>query len=62
MKIYANVKEVAERYGIDACTVWRWRKDAKKGFPAPHDFGPQTKRWKIADLEAWDEFQREEAT
>lgn len=55
MKSFLNVKEVAERYGVDACTVWRWRKDTKKHFPAPHRFGPQTLRWKIADLDAWEE-------
>lgn len=54
MKLYLNVKEVSERYGVDTCTVWRWRKDANRGFPEPHRFGPQTLRWKIADLDAWD--------
>ncbi|UTH45327.1 helix-turn-helix transcriptional regulator [Loktanella salsilacus] len=55
MKLYLTVREVAVRYGVDAATIWRWRKNAANSFPQPHDFGPQTKRWKIADLDAWDD-------
>jgi predicted DNA-binding transcriptional regulator AlpA len=55
MKLYLNVSEVAERYGVNPATVWRWRKDGGKDFPQPRDFGPQTKRWKVSDLEAFEE-------
>jgi predicted DNA-binding transcriptional regulator AlpA len=54
MQTSLTVKQVASRYGVDTCTIWRWRK-SQPGFPAPHRFGPQTLRWKITDLEAWEE-------
>ncbi len=50
---YVNIKQVAERYGVDTSTVWRWRK-AKPEFPQPHRFGPQTLRWSLADLDTYD--------
>lgn len=53
MQVYLNVKQVAARYGVNTCTVWRWRK-GKPDFPQPHRFGPQTLRWKAADLEGWE--------
>lgn len=53
MDKYLNVKQVAARFSVDSCTIWRWRKQ-KLDFPAPHRFGPQTLRWKLADLEAWE--------
>lgn len=53
--MFLSIKQVAARYGIDPCTVWRWRKDANKNFPEPHRFGPQTLRWKLSDIETWEE-------
>ena len=53
MKQYLSVKEVAKRYGVDPSTIWRWSRK-KPAFPDPHKFGPQTIRWKITDLEAWE--------
>jgi prophage regulatory protein len=53
MKIYLNVKQAAARYGEDPSTVWR-RLKADPTFPKPKRFGPQTLRWSIAELEAWE--------
>ena len=53
MQRYLNVKQVAERYGVDPSTVWRWRRE-KPDFPEPHKFGPQTLRWSLAALDEWD--------
>ncbi len=50
MKEYLNVKEVADRYGVDTSTIWRWRKRGQ--FPEPKRFGPQTLRWNVAELQA----------
>lgn len=56
MNKYLNVKHVAERIGVNPSTVWRKLKvDAT--FPKPKRFGPQTLRWSIAELEAWEERQ-----
>lgn len=57
MQTFLCVKQVAARYGVDPGTIWRWRKYGNKGFPDAHRFGPQTLRWKLADLEAWEALQ-----
>lgn len=54
--MYISVQDVAKRYGVTPSTIWRWRNE-RVDFPQPHRFGPQTLRWKIAELDAWDEQQ-----
>ena len=53
MQIYLNVKQVAARFGVDTCTIWRKLK-SDPTFPKPKRFGPQTLRWSVAELEAWE--------
>lgn len=55
-KIYFTDREVATRYGVSRPTVWRWLREGN--LPPPDTIGPNTKRWKLATLEGWDE-QRE---
>jgi prophage regulatory protein len=42
--------------GVDAATLWRWRKAGI--FPAPVKITRQTLRWREADLLAWLESRR----
>lgn len=51
--IYLTDREVAERYGVSRVTVWRWRRN-DRNFPAPISFSPGCVRFKLADLEAWE--------
>ncbi len=51
--------EVAARYGITAPTVWRWVK-TEAGFPKPVKLSPGTTRWRLDELEAWEQFRAEE--
>jgi prophage regulatory protein len=55
-KIYFTDREVAARYGVSRPTVWRWLRVGH--LPSPETIGPNTKRWKLATLDGWDE-QRE---
>lgn len=55
-KLYFTDREVAARYGVSRPTVWRWLR--MRHLPPPESIGPNTKRWKLATLEGWDE-QRE---
>lgn len=42
--------KVAAMFGVSKATVWRW---ASTGLlPKPIKLGPNTTRWRIADLEA----------
>jgi prophage regulatory protein len=34
-------------------TLWRKCKDQNDPFPRPYRFGPQSKRWKLSELDAW---------
>jgi predicted DNA-binding transcriptional regulator AlpA len=53
---FLNDTEVGWRYGISRPSVWRW---VKTGYlPDPEALGPNTKRWRVATLDEWDQ-QRE---
>jgi len=51
---------VAARYGVTAPTVWRWVK-TEAGFPKPVKLSPGTTRWRLDELEAWEQFRAEAA-
>ena len=43
---------VAERYDVSRPTVWRWVRDGL--LPPPESLGPNTRRWRVATLDAHD--------
>ncbi len=47
---YLSVHQVAARLGVSKATCWRW--SANGTLPAPVKLGPNTTRWRVADLEA----------
>lgn len=53
--IYLTDKQVAERYSVARCTVWRWVK--KEGFPAPVKLTEGCTRWRDGDVDAWEQRQ-----
>jgi prophage regulatory protein len=52
-KLYFTDREVAARYEVSRPTIWRWLRMGH--LPPPETIGPNTKRWKLATLEDWDE-------
>lgn len=50
LKIYLSDKDLAARYGVIRGTIWRWLSEGR--LPAPVHIGPNTTRWRLADLEA----------
>ncbi len=50
---YKSAHEVAERYGVQPVSVWRWAKN-NKNFPKPRKLSPRCTRWLLSELEAWE--------
>lgn len=53
--IFFRDTEVAIRYNISRPTIWRWVKQGK--FPKPFKLGEGTSRWKLSELEVWEQSQ-----
>lgn len=46
---YLTVRQVSGLLGISKATCWRWT--ATGDFPKPIKLGPNTTRWRVADVE-----------
>jgi predicted DNA-binding transcriptional regulator AlpA len=44
---------IARRYGVSRATVWRWVKNGQ--LPAAVKLSPGCTRWKLAEIEAWEQ-------
>jgi predicted DNA-binding transcriptional regulator AlpA len=44
---------VASRYHVSDMTLYRWVRDPRMQFPAPHYFG-RFRYWKLSDLVSWE--------
>ena len=51
---YLSVKAVAQRYAVSTPTIWRWTARLA-GFPKPVKVSLGTTRWKLIDLQAYDQ-------
>lgn len=54
---FLSAEQVSHRYGVHRASIYRWAKDST--FPAPIKLGPNVTRWALADLEAWEQSQKE---
>ena len=52
--MFLSDQQIAKRYGVNRVTVWRWRK-TDPTFPTPVRLSPQCTRWRLSDIEAWEE-------
>ena len=52
---YLSTHEVLKRYAIGNTTLHRWRRDPSLKFPAPVQLGPRCVRFRLTELEAWEE-------
>jgi prophage regulatory protein len=52
MTRYVSAGQLAERYGVDKSTVWRWAKNGT--IPPPTKFSDQCTRWSLDDIEQRD--------
>lgn len=49
---YLNVNDLAERYGVSAFTIYRWRSEGRD-MPKAVKIG-QAVRWREEELDRWD--------
>ncbi|SDL66294.1 transcriptional regulator, AlpA family [Paracoccus chinensis] len=55
---YLSVKQVSERLGISIPCVWNWSGNGPYSvpdFPKPYKLGPHMVRWRIDEIQAWEE-------
>lgn len=51
---YLSARQVGARYGVDRSTLLRWCK-ADPSFPKPVALSPGSSRWRVLDLEKWEQ-------
>lgn len=49
MTRYLTDRQLAERYGVNRATIWRWSQAGR--FPKPVQLTPGTTRWSLEDVE-----------
>ena len=49
---YITDRAVAERYQVSRATIWRWAQG--KRFPDPIKLSSGCTRWRLADIEKWE--------
>ncbi len=52
-RIFLSVEQVALRLGVSTDTIYRWRREGK--FPKAAKLSPGTVRWRMSDIEAWEQ-------
>ncbi|WP_430471802.1 helix-turn-helix transcriptional regulator [Thalassospira lucentensis] len=50
--VFLSDKQLATRYNVARSTVWRWVQT--RNFPKPVKLGKGCSRWRISDLEKWE--------
>jgi len=50
---FLSDKQLSLRYNIGRSSVWRWLKEGK--LPNPTRFGSGTTRWRLSDIEKWED-------
>ncbi|AMO57528.1 hypothetical protein GZ77_14835 [Endozoicomonas montiporae] len=55
LQTYLTRKEVLTRYGIGNTTLYRWMNDEDIQFPKSYSMGIRCARWKITELEEWEQ-------
>ena len=58
---YLPRHKVLSRYEIANTTLYRWMNDETVNFPRPVKMGPRCVRWKVSELEIWEEKRQTEA-
>jgi len=52
MTLYCRDIDLSKRFGVDRCTIWKWVREGQ--FPKPVKLSRGCTRWRLADVEAWE--------
>ena len=52
--LFMTIKQVAARYATSKHSIYRWVRE-RRDFPKPYLLPSNIKRWKITDLEQWEQ-------
>jgi prophage regulatory protein len=52
-RVFLSDVQVAARYAVSRTTIWRWSNETE--FPGPVRLGPGTTRWRLSELEDWED-------
>jgi predicted DNA-binding transcriptional regulator AlpA len=51
---YLTDHDLAARYSVSRGTVWRWYRE-NPAFPRPVKLSPACTRWRLSEIEAWEQ-------
>ncbi len=51
MIIYYSDKQIAQKFGVNKSTIWRWVREKK--FPTPVILSARCTRWESSEVEQW---------
>ena len=54
--MWVSDRELGDRFGVHRTTPWNWARTLK-GFPQPVKLGPACTRWRLSEIEAWEQAQ-----
>lgn len=52
MVIFCKDSDLAKRFAVSRCTIWRWVKSA--GLPPPVKLSTRCTRWKKSEVDEWE--------
>lgn len=51
-RTWLTVKDLAARFQVTPTCIWNWVKAER--LPKPHHLGPQVRRWRLSEIEAFE--------
>jgi prophage regulatory protein len=57
--IWVSADEIAARFRVSRNTIWRWTRTPENEFPDPVRLTPRVTRWRLADIERFEEMRSE---
>ncbi|MCL1630106.1 AlpA family phage regulatory protein [Roseibaca sp. V10] len=57
--IWVNADEIAARFRVSRNTIWRWARSPENEFPDPVRLTPRVTRWRLADIEQFEQIRSE---
>lgn len=52
--MYLSDIELSKRYKVSRLSIWRWARAKKTSFPQPIKLSAGCSRWRLSDIEEWE--------